>query len=129
MTRSDEPTPRDYPSEFLKGTLDIAVMSILSEQARHGYGVTTVLRERTDGTVTLSAGAVYPVLHRLERKGLIESTWEIGATGRRTKVYSCTTAGAGWLSNRASQWDRFSAAMRSVLGDCDDNRSAQETTA
>jgi len=103
------------PPEFLKGAMDLAVMRVVSAGPMHGYGIAQELRRLSDDVLALSAGAIYPVLHRLERKGLLEARWETGSTKRRMKVYSCTAKGASWLEERGAQWVRFANAVERVL--------------
>ncbi len=61
--------------QTLKGHLDLLVLSVLSTGPRHGYGVIEELRVRSGDAFDLPEGTVYPVLHRLERAGLLVSEW------------------------------------------------------
>ncbi|MGZ4610486.1 MAG: PadR family transcriptional regulator, partial [Actinomycetes bacterium] len=86
----------DGDRERLKGNLDLLLLSVLARGPAHGYAVIAALRDHSDGTFDLPEGTVYPALHRLERRGLLDATWshtggEEG--GRRRKVYALTRAG------------------------------------
>src|SRR5215471_20254714 len=78
--------------ETLKGHLDLLVLAALKSGPLHGYAVIQALRERSQEVFDLPEGTVYPVLHRLERSGLLSSKWD-DETGRRRRVYQLTKAG------------------------------------
>jgi DNA-binding PadR family transcriptional regulator len=101
-------------TERTKGHLDALLLALLASGPQHGYGVIAELRDRSAGELDLPEGTVYPALHRLERAGLLDSTWAPGAT-RRRRVYSLTAAGRAALSAERHEWARFSAAVGSVL--------------
>ena len=102
-------------SDLIKGHLDPLVMAILEREPLHGYGVIEELRRRSRGEFDLPEGTVYPALHRLERAGLLKSSWAEGA-GRRRRVYELTRKGRTALAGRRAEWTGFSAAMAAVLG-------------
>ncbi len=101
--------------ERLKGHLDLLLLSVLSAGPAHGYGIITVLRERSDGAFDLHEGTIYPALHRLEGAGLLDSSWAEG-DGRKRRVYALTGKGEAALSAQHSAWRRFAAGMQAVLG-------------
>jgi DNA-binding PadR family transcriptional regulator len=101
-------------SEALKGHLDLLVLAIVSGGPIHGYGVIDGLRDRSDGSFDLAEGTVYPVLHRLERAGLLDHEWS-EATGRRRKLYRLTTSGSAKLVEQQKGWRDFVDAVDSVL--------------
>lgn len=98
----------------VKGHLDLVLLGILSTEPGHGYAVITTLRERTDGLIDLTEGAVYPALHRLEDLGWLASDWHPVA-GRRRRLYRITPAGHAALSRERAEWAKLSAAMTIVL--------------
>jgi len=102
-------------AEKLKGHLDLLLLSVLSRGPGHGYEVITRLKVRSDGAFTLPEGTVYPALHRLERTGLLASSWDVVA-GRRRRIYHLTLAGEAALAEQAAQWREFSGSMARVLG-------------
>ncbi len=101
-------------AETLKGHLDGILLAVLEPGPRHGYAIMEALRERSNGQVDLPTGTIYPALHRLERAGLIQATWE-AAGGRRRRVYELTPAGRGALDTERSTWRDFSAAVTALL--------------
>lgn len=101
-------------SELLKGHLDLLVLSVLSDSPAHGYAVVEQLRKRSDGEFVLPDGTVYPALYRLEAGGLITSRWDT-STGRRRRIYRLTRPGRKALEQQTKEWQRFTAAVRSVV--------------
>ena len=101
--------------ESLKGHLDLLILAVLVDGARHGYSIIDELRERSDDVFDLAEGTVYPVLHRLERAGALTSEWgESG--GRRRRTYSVTASGRSKLVQERSTWAQFSTAVAAVVG-------------
>ncbi|HSP72506.1 MAG TPA: helix-turn-helix transcriptional regulator [Gaiellaceae bacterium] len=100
--------------EVLKGHLDLLLLATVAEEPAHGYLVVERLKERTGGELDLAEGTVYPALHRLERQGLLESSWATAA-GRRRRVYRLTRRGHDELAATRSDWTRFSRAVGAVV--------------
>lgn len=98
----------------VKGHLDLVLLSIIDQDPGHGYAVITALRERTDGNLVLTEGAVYPALHRLEDLGLLTSEWQPMA-GRRRRIYRVTPAGRRALQAEVREWQALVSAVDSVL--------------
>ena len=101
--------------ERLKGHLDLLLLSVLAAGPAHGYAVITALRARSGGTFDLPEGTVYPALHRLERAGLLASSWA-DAEGRRRRVYALTADGEAALAAERTEWKRFAGGIGLVLG-------------
>ena len=100
--------------EVLKGHLDLLLLAALDAAPAHGYRVVELLRARSGGVLDLAEGTVYPALHRLERGGLIDSSWSTAA-GRRRRVYRLTAAGRAGLERRRGEWQTFATAVGAVL--------------
>lgn len=100
-------------AEALKGHLDSMVLAVLASGPLHGYAVIEELKRRSGGQLALPEGTVYPVLHRLERAGLLESAWAEGP--RRRRVYALTARGKRELGERRTEWRRFAGAVEAVL--------------
>ena len=99
----------------VKGYLDPVVLAVLSTGPLHGYAVIEELKARSGGELDLPEGTVYPALHRLERKGLIESEWKESENGRMAKFYALTRTGRKQLTDELEQWQRYSQAIGWVL--------------
>ena len=99
----------------LQGTLDLLVLRALSWGPMHGYAVITWLRQRTDEELLVEDTAVYPALHRLEGRGLIESEWGLSENNRRAKYYRITATGRTELRAVTDDWTRYVGVMAKVL--------------
>lgn len=102
-------------SDLFTGTLDILVLKAVSWGPRHGYAIGRWIRETTTDDVIVQEGALYPALHRLERKGLLAEEWGVSETGREAKYYSLTTAGRAHLRNESKRWAKFASAITRAI--------------
>lgn len=100
--------------QALKGHLDLLLLAVLSNGAKHGYAVIEELKERSDDAFDLPEGTVYPALHRLEKSGYLDSEWSV-VQGRRRRTYRLTEKGRGALGEQRHAWDEFSDAVARVL--------------
>jgi transcriptional regulator len=103
-------------SDLFTGTLDILILKAVSWGPRHGYAIGRWIRETTAADVIVQEGALYPALHRLERKGLLAEEWGLSETGREAKYYTLTPEGRAHLRAEAKRWARFSTAISRALG-------------
>lgn len=103
-------------SDLFTGTLDLLILRTLRVEPLHGYGVGKALREQSRGVLAIEEGALYPALHRLERKGFAEAAWGRTDTGRRAKFYRPTPEGLAHLKAESERWLEFSGAVSLVLG-------------
>jgi PadR family transcriptional regulator, regulatory protein PadR len=90
------------------------VLSILAEGDSYGYAILQRVRELSGGELEWTDGMLYPVLHRLERSGLVASRWEKAETGRKRKYYRVTEAGREQLAEERRQWRTVDATLRSI---------------
>lgn len=95
-----------WPTEWLRGVLELSVLRILSEGPTYGYAIATRLEEIGLGTV--KGGTLYPLLARLEEAGRVETEWKVGSRGPGRKYFRLTMAGEIHLAREADRWDRFS---------------------
>jgi transcriptional regulator len=100
----------------VQGTLDVIVLKALSWGPMHGYAVTRWVKDTTDGGLALEEGALYPALHRLERRRWVESEWGLSENNRRAKFYRLTRAGRAQLRAETVAWQRYAAMLAKVLG-------------
>lgn len=99
----------------LHGMLDVLVLRTLQLGPRHGYGIARWLEERSGDVLDIEDGSLYPALYRMERRGLIASEWGTSELGRRAKFYRLTAAGRRHLRSETVEWQRFMAAVSTVL--------------
>lgn len=98
------------------GTLELLVLRVLARERMHGFGVGRILRETSSGVLDVAEGVLYPALHRLENRGLVDSEWGRTEAGRRAKFYSLTRKGEARLDEIESEWARFQSAVRTIPG-------------
>jgi len=98
------------------GTLDLLILQTLVGEPVHGYAIALQIRDRTDGVLDVEQGALYPALHRLNRKGLIRGEWGETETGRRARFYILTGKGRVALERERARWDEHARAVYAVLG-------------
>jgi DNA-binding PadR family transcriptional regulator len=96
------------------GRLTLLVMGAIESGATHGYAIIELLRERSGGAFDLAEGSVYPVLHRLEHDGHLQSRWSPVA-GRRRRIYRLTAAGRTALNAQRRDWQTFVSAVTAVV--------------
>jgi PadR family transcriptional regulator, regulatory protein PadR len=102
-------------SDLYTGTLDVLILKALTWGPMHGYGVGKWIRDTTRDALQVQEGALYPALHRLERKGLLEEEWGISETGREAKYYKLTSAGRKHLQAEVTRWTRYTLAVSAAL--------------
>lgn len=102
------------PTDFIRGHLDGLLLAILVDAPGHGYALSQRLVSRSGGEFTVPEGSLYPALQRLERRGLVTSSWATG-DGRRRRVYCLSATGRRQASVAARDWRAFSAAVDQVL--------------
>ena len=100
--------------QALKGHLDLLLLAILADGARHGYAIIDELRKRSEDAFDLPEGTVYPALHRLSKGGYLSSEWT-EVQGRRRRTYRLTESGRGALGEQRPAWGEFSDAVAIVL--------------
>jgi PadR family transcriptional regulator, regulatory protein PadR len=103
----------DWPTSWMRGTLDVAVLAVVAKEPVHGYAVAQELARRGLGPVR---GAVlYPTLTRLESEGLVSADWVAGVGGPGRKVHTLTPRGRTVLEGHRQHWHEYVAAMADLL--------------
>jgi transcriptional regulator len=100
---------------LLQGTLDVMILKALSWGPMHGFAVAKWVRSTTDDVLQIDDGALYPALHRMEHRGLIDADWDLTENKRRAKYYRLTAKGREELRFRVTSWDRYSSAVAKVI--------------
>jgi PadR family transcriptional regulator PadR len=101
--------------ELSKGSTLLLILKILSEQDGYGYQIVKELENKSDNAFLLKEGTLYPILHALESKELIESYWEDSDSLRKRKYYHITKQGQDHLKEKQREWDYFTASVNKVL--------------
>ena len=102
-------------SDLLQGTLDLLILKTLAPGALHGYAIAQRILITSRETLDVQQGSLYPALHRLERKKLVESEWRESENGRMAKFYSLTKEGRNQLAAELDRWQVYSRAIGWVL--------------
>lgn len=101
--------------DVMKGTLELLVLTTLgSAQELHGFEILEWIRDSTREELIIEEGALYPALHRMERRGWLASDWGISDRGRRAKYYRLTDAGRRALVREHDKWARYVDAVSRV---------------
>lgn len=105
----------DSPLTVVQGTLDLLVLKTLDAAGeQHGFGILDFIRGATDDLLLVEEGALYPALHRMERRGWLASEWGVSEKGRRAKYYRLTRAGEGVLAREQARWSAYVDAVARI---------------
>jgi PadR family transcriptional regulator, regulatory protein PadR len=107
--------PGNEPLDLLQGTLDLLVLRTVAAQPMHGWGIAQRIQQISRDALQVQQGSLYPALHRLERRGWIESKWQASDNNRRSKYYSLTRSGKKQLEHETENWERIVAAVHLIL--------------
>ena len=94
-----------WPSEWLRGVLELCVLGVLADGPTYGYAIAARLEAAGLGVV--KGGTLYPLLARLELEQLVKSSWSAGDGGPGRKYFTLTPQGRSELAHRAQLWGRF----------------------
>ena len=100
---------------LVQGTLDLLVLRTLVSGPMHGYGIATLVHQRTDGDLAVEDAALYQALHRLDRQDLVEAEWRPSENNRRARYYTLTPAGRKRLREETASWRRYARAVEAML--------------
>lgn len=104
-----------FDRELKKGSAEMLILSVLEDLPRHGYEICKQIERRSKGHLTFHAASLYPLLYRLESRGLIGGRW-VETTGRRRRFYRLTLKGRKALAGHRAGWAAFAKAIRNVAG-------------
>lgn len=102
-------------SDLPQGTLDLLILKVAALGPVHGYAIAQRLQQVTRDVVQVPQGSLYPALHRLENRGLLEADWKESETGREAKFYRLTRKGRAQLETETASWKRLSEAVGLIL--------------
>lgn len=105
----------DGALQLLKGTLDFLVLrSLATNDSLHGFEILDWIQRGTRDELIVEEGALYPALHRMEKRGLLVAEWGISEKGRRAKYYRLTRAGRSALREHEKTWSRYVTAVANL---------------
>jgi transcriptional regulator len=102
-------------SDIPQGTLDLLILKVVAPGPLHGYGIAQRLQQLSRDVVQVQQGSLYPALHRLENRGLLEAEWTQSDTGREAKFYRLTRKGREALGDEEASWRRLTEAIGLIL--------------
>ena len=104
-------------ADLLQGTLELLVLRLLRSGRFNGWDIMQRLQLVSGEVLSVTPGALYPALHRLEERGLISAVWGPSDNNRKAKFYEVTAAGRKQLEAERREWERFSGAVALILRD------------
>ena len=112
MAKKDDLSKKD---DVLRGTLDLLILQLLHYRDLHGWAISEKIGVLSEEILQVGQGALYPALHRLEKRRLVKAYWGRSENNRRAKFYHLTKSGKKQLVSETQRWDRFARAVHLVL--------------
>lgn len=97
----------DRRLDLLQGTLDMLILRTLQWGKQHGHGIGQTIRAQSDDLLKIETGSLYPALHRLEKRGWLQSEWGVSEANQRAKYYQLTALGKAQLSREQHRWSQL----------------------
>jgi PadR family transcriptional regulator, regulatory protein PadR len=104
----------DLGKDLVAASATPLVLAILAEGDSYGYAIIKRVAELSGGHLQWTDGMLYPVLHRLERQGLIAAKWGTSENGRSRKYYRITKPGRAQLADQKQQWQVVDKTLRGI---------------
>jgi transcriptional regulator len=101
--------------ELKKGSAEFLILSLIEREPRHGYELCRLIEVRSGGTISFNVASLYPVLYRMEDRGLVEGRWVEKAGQRRRRFYRLTRQGAAALEEERKSWKEFVRAVGRIV--------------
>lgn len=104
-------------TDLLQGTLELLILRLLRSGQLNGWDIMQRIRLVSGEVLSVTPGALYPALHRLEQRRLIAAQWGASENNRRAKFYRITAAGRKRFDKERATWERFTGAVEALLKD------------
>ncbi|HXM40261.1 MAG TPA: PadR family transcriptional regulator [Bryobacteraceae bacterium] len=108
--------PNADTTALQKGSLEMILLALLEARARHGYELAKLIESESGNKLQFHVASLYPMLYRLERKGLVEGRWVEKAGERRRRFYRLTVQGRQALAQQRRSWREFAHALNRLTG-------------
>jgi DNA-binding PadR family transcriptional regulator len=119
--------PMQVDKDLVAASASPLVLAILRDEGEsYGYAIIKRVAELSGDKLQWTDGMLYPVLHRLARRGYIEASWGKSETGRRRKYYRLTEQGSEELARHQRQWEVVDSALRAVWVDDQEGEKGSE---
>ena len=102
--------------EVKRGSTEMLILALVEDRPRHGYEIAKLIEQRSEGVLRFHTASLYPLLYRLEKRGLIQGRWVEKTGQRRRRFYKLTPAGQKILSEQRQTWKEFFDALDRVAG-------------
>ena len=102
--------------EWKKGSAELLLLSLLESMPRHGYEIGKLIEQKSRGTLSFHAASLYPLLYKLEKRGLVKGAWVEKSGQRRRRYYHLTAQGRKVLAAQRRGWQSFAAAINRITG-------------
>jgi PadR family transcriptional regulator, regulatory protein PadR len=106
------PVKPDIP----QGTLDMLILKVVASGPIHGYAIAQRILQISHDVLLVPQGSLYPALHRLENRKLLQAEWKATDTGREAKFYRLTPKGRRQLDTEAKDWQQLRNAIELIMG-------------
>jgi PadR family transcriptional regulator, regulatory protein PadR len=102
--------------EWKKGSAELLILSLLEARPRHGYEISKLIEQKSEGKLSFHVASLYPLLYRLEDRGWLKGQWVERAGQRRRRYYRLTRAGRRVLASQQQGWQQFVEAVNRITG-------------
>lgn len=106
----------EFRKELVGSATIPIILTVLSRGENYGYEIARAVNVESDGALEWREGTLYPALHKMEKDGLIVSTWRDSESGRKRKYYRISNQGRKVLEKQTQEWQAFVGAVGKVLG-------------
>ena len=100
-----------------KNCNEALILSSLLSEKKHGYELAVDIEKKSDGLFKFNHGTLYPILHKLEKEGLINGIWKQEGPKRKRKYYSITSKGSKYFNAQKNEWKKFFNYFFDLIGD------------
>jgi len=100
--------------EWKRGSAELLILSLIEARPRHGYEISRLIEQRSEGTVRFYVASLYPLLYRLEKRGWIQGRWIEKSGQRRRRYYRLTSQGRKVLASQRRGWQAFVMAIKRI---------------
>lgn len=104
-----------FRDQIRKGSTELLILVLLSNEQMYGYQISQELAQRSAGYFDIKEGLLYPTLHRMQKEGLVTSSWRQAGEKRRRKYYEITAVGRETLASQQKEWEQFMGQLQSLL--------------
>jgi PadR family transcriptional regulator PadR len=102
--------------EVKRGSTEMLILALVEDRPRHGYEIAKLIEQRSGGVLQFHVASLYPLLYRLEKRGVIQGRWVEKAGQRRRRFYKLTSSGQKLLAQQRQTWKDFFTALDLVAG-------------